>query len=394
MVKLEQNYRCSGRILRAANAVIAQNPHVFEKTLWSAHPEGPPIRLLECRDDVQEAERVASEIAFRQAQAKCAWSEFAVLYRGNHQSRAFEKALRLLRVPYHVTGGTAFFERAEVKDLLAWLRLAANPDDDAAFLRAVVAPKREVGATTLEKLGEIAGAAHTSLLRAAEHGAALKQLAPRPAGALAGFTGLVRGLREGVAARGVAGAVESLVESIGYAEHLRAAAPDKALAERRLQNVAELVDWFRAAAGRSKDGLGDLAAQLALLTNADRDDPGNAVRLMTLHSAKGLEFRCVYLTGLEDGTLPHEAGVEEGRLDEERRLFYVGMTRAKELLTLSYAASKQRFGHVVRLDPSRFLAEVPDADLQREGRDPERDAADRAERAQTHLDRLAALLGD
>jgi ATP-dependent DNA helicase Rep len=394
VIKLEQNYRCSARILRAANAVIAHNPHLFEKKLWSAHPDGAPIRVLECRDDVQEADRVASDIAYRQAQVKCPWSEFVVLYRGNHQSRAFEKALRLLRVPYHVTGGTAFFDRAEVKDLLAWLRLVANPDDDAAFLRAVVSPRREIGATTLEKLGEIAGAAYTSLLRAAEHGAALKQLAPRPAGALAGFTSVVRELRETAASRGVASLVESLVDATGYAEHVRAGAPDKALAERRLQNVAELVDWFRTASRRANDGLGDLAAQLALLTNADRDDSGNAVRLMTLHGAKGLEFRCVYLTGLEDGTLPHEGSIEEGRLDEERRLFYVGLTRAKELLTLSHAATKQRFGQIVRLDPSRFFAELPDADLQREGRDPERDAAERQERAQSHLSRLATLLGD
>ena len=394
VVKLEQNYRCSARILRAANAVIAQNPHIFDKKLWSAHAEGAPIRVLECRDDVAEAEKVASEIAHRQAQAGAPWSEFAVLYRGNHQSRAVEKALRLLRVPYHLTGGTAFFERAEVKDLLAYLRLVANPEDDAAFLRAVVAPRREVGATTLEKLGELAGRAHLGLLRAAESHAVLQQLSPRPASALAGFTTLVRELRAEAESRGAGNLVESLMAATHYEAHLRATTPDRTLLERRLGNVRELVEWLREAATRSKAGVGDLAAQLALLTNNDRDDPGNAVRLMTLHGAKGLEFRCVYLIGLEDGTLPHEGGIEEGRLEEERRLFYVGITRAKEQLTLSYAATKQRFGQLLRLDPSRFLAELPDADLHREGRDPEQDRVERAERAKSHLDRLAAMLGD
>ena len=411
VVKLEQNYRCTRRILRAANRVIANNAHLFEKTLYSELGEGPPILVLECKDDQVEAERVASDIAHRHAQlaaraehadrsyakrigaeAPPTWSEFAVLYRGNHQSRAIEKALRLLRVPYHVTGGTAFFERAEVKDLLAYLRLVANPDDDAAFLRAVVAPKREIGATTLEKLGEHAGRAHVSLLRAARNASVLGALAARPAAALAGFVDLVGRLHERAQSGGVAALADALVADTGYAQHLRAQHAEKPMLERRLQNIAELVDWLKESAKRTRDGVGDLAAQLALLSNADRGDPGNAVRLMTLHSAKGLEFRHVWLIGLEDGTLPHEGGIEEGRLDEERRLFYVGITRAKEYLALSHAMHKQRFGERLRCMPSRFLAELPPADLQREGDDPERDASERKERAKSHLDRLAEML--
>ena len=394
VVKLEQNYRCSRRILRAANAAIAPNAHLFEKRLWCEGEEGAPIRVLECRDEIQEAERVASELAHRQAQAKSPWSDFAVLYRGNFQSRPLEKALRLMRVPYHLTGGTAFFERAEVKDLLAYLRLVANPDDDAAFLRAVVAPRRDIGATTLEKLGELAGRMHTGLLRAAGNPSVLQQLAARPAAALAGFDALVRSLR-GIAERtGVAGLADALMETTGYAQHLRGAPGDRTLLDRRLGNIAELVEWMRDSAKRTRDGVGDLAAQLALLSNADRDDPGNAVRLMTLHSAKGLEFRCVYVIGVEDGTLPHEGSIDEGRLEEERRLFYVGITRAREQLTLSYAATKQRFGTTLKLDPSRFLADLPAEDLHWEGRDPERDRAEKQERAKSHLARISSLLGD
>ncbi len=394
VVKLEQNYRCSARILRAANAVISNNSHIFEKVLWSEHPDGPPIRVIECKDDTVEAEKVASELSHRQTQSKAPWSEFAVLYRGNHQARAIEKALRLLRIPYHLTGGQAFFERAEVKDLLAYLRLVANGDDDAAFLRAVVAPKREVGATTLEKLGELAGHAHLSLLRAAESSSVLQQLSPRPANQLSGFVALIHELRRIAQARGVVGLAESLITETGYDNHLRSLGGDKVQIERRLENVNELVDWLKESSRRGNDGVGDLAAQLALLTNADRDDGGNAVRLMTLHSAKGLEFRHVFLIGVEDGTLPHEGSIDEGRIDEERRLFYVGITRAKEHLTLSYSASKQRFGETVRLSPSRFFVELPEADLHWEGRDPERDAVERKDRARSHLDRLAALLGD
>lgn len=392
VIKLEQNYRCSARILRAANAVIAQNAHLFEKKLWSQHPDGPPIRVLECKDDTIEAEKVAAEISHVATSTKAPWSEFAVLYRGNFQAKAIEKALRLLRIPYHLTGGQAFFDRAEVKDLLAWLRLIANPDDDAAFLRAVVAPKCDVGATTLERLGELAGQQHVSLMRAASSAHVLKQLSARPASALGGFADRVDRLR-GIAARGMDALADALVAETGYEAHLRASAPDKAMFERRLANVGELLEWLKEGARRSGDGVGDLAAQLAILTNADRDDPGNAVRLMTLHSAKGLEFRHVFLIGVEDGTLPHEGGIEEGRLEEERRLFYVGITRAKEQLVLSYAATKTRFGEVVRLDPSRFLAELPADDLRWEGRDPVADASDRDERKKSHLDRLAALLG-
>jgi ATP-dependent DNA helicase Rep len=393
VVKLEQNYRCSARILRAANAVIANNPHLFEKKLWSEHGDGAPIRVLECADEIIESEKVAAEIAHRAAQSKAPWSEFAVLYRGNHQAKAIEKSLRLLRIPYHLTGGQAFFDRAEVKDLLAWLRLLANPDDDAAFLRAVVAPRCEVGATTLERLGEIAGSAQLSLMRAAASSHVLKQLSPRPASALGGFADRIERLRGIAHARGMDGLTEALLRESGYEAHLRSSAPDKAMLERRLENVGELLDWLKEGARRSGDGVGDLAAQLAILTNADRDDPGNAVRLMTLHGAKGLEFRHVFVIGVEDGTLPHEGGIEEGRLDEERRLFYVGITRAKEHLVLSYAATRTRFGSVVRLDPSRFLAELPIDDLRWEGRDPTADAVDRDERKKSHLDRLAALLG-
>lgn len=394
VIKLEQNYRSSRRILRAANAVIAHNPHLFEKKLWSTHAEGAPIRLVACADEQAEADRVAAEIAHQQAQSKSPWHEFAVLYRGNHQSKRIEKSLRLLRIPYHLTGGQSFFERTEVKDLLAYLRLATNPDDDAAFLRAVVAPKRDVGGATLEKLAEQAAAARRSLFSAAQSHKVLQHCAPRQANALAHFCALVDGMRQTLAARGLDALEGLLLHETGYAQSLRAQSSDHAAYERRIGYCRELVSWIQeqTAAAAQKNGLEAVASQLSQLLHQDRADPAHAVRLMTLHSAKGLEFTHVFLIGLEDGVLPHESSVEENRLEEERRLFYVGITRARQQLTLSYAKRKQRFGDTMAQTPSRFLTEIPGDDLYIEGQDASADAHERKERVQSHLERIAQLL--
>jgi ATP-dependent DNA helicase Rep len=392
VIKLEQNYRCGQRILRAANALIANNPHAHVKKLWSAHDEGERIRVFECRDAEHEAERVAANVIHLREKHSLAWSDCAVLYRGNHQSRVLEKALRLNRIPYHLTGALSFLDRHEVKDVLAYLRLLANPDDDAAFLRVVNVPRREIGATTLEKLGLLAQSKHLSLLRAARNDSVLKLLPARAASSLAGFIALLDDLATHAKHASAAELVEELLRRSGYAQHLAASSKDAALGERRLGNVRELMEWFRAMQG-SRARAGDLAAQLALLAHADRDDGGDAVRLMTLHAAKGLEFRCVHIVGLEDGTLPHEGALDEGRLDEERRLLYVGITRAKELLVLSHSEQARRYGQTLAQKPSRFLEELPSSDLHREGADPEADAQARREVAAAHLERLTAMLG-
>jgi len=392
VVKLEQNYRCSGRILRVANALIAHNPHLIEKRLWSAHDEGKPIRVLACRDELHEAERVAAEIFHRQIESQSRWHEFAVLYRGNHQARALEQALRLLGVPYHVSGGTAFFERSEIKDVLAYLRLLVNPDDDAAFLRAVQAPKREIGTTTLEKLALCAGSKHLSLLHAAASMDVQQQLAARPGAALMQFADQLERWRLAAASLSAGDLVARVISESHYDSHLQATVKDPVVIGYRRDNLAELLRFVHAAA-KGRGALVDLQAELALLSFSERDEPGNAVRLSTLHAAKGLEFAHVWLVGVEDGNLPHEGSINEGRLEEERRLMYVAITRAKATLTLSYAAHRRRFGEMERQQPSRFLDELPAADLQREGDDPERDASERRDRAGSHLARIAALLG-
>ncbi|RDY65626.1 UvrD-helicase domain-containing protein [Lysobacter soli] len=391
IIKLEQNYRCSNRVLRAANALIAHNPHEHPKTLWSDQPDGERIRVWECRDSAHEAEKVAAEIHFLAAAKQAPWSDFCILFRGNFQSRVLEKSLQLLRVPYHLSGGTAFLERGEVKDALSWLRLIANPDDDAAFLRAVQSPKREVGATTLARLAELAQQAHMPMSRAAEQIGVLKQLQPRAANALDGFVSIVRHLRGEAFKISPAELVRVLAEKSGLLASIRAQCKDEASFQRRKENLEELSEWFDGGKG---SGPGELAAQLALLSHADKGEAGNQVRMMSLHAAKGLEFRYVFIVGMEDGTLPHEMALEEGSLEEERRLLYVGITRAKEQLWLSHSREASKWGDKLRLKPSRFFDELPAAEIQRDGADPVADAARKQERAAAGFAAIKALLGE
>ncbi|GHH57888.1 DNA helicase Rep [[Pseudomonas] boreopolis] len=389
VIKLEQNYRCSNRVLRAANALIAHNPHEHLKTLWSDQADGERIRVWECRDSDHEAEKVAAEISFIATSKQVPWSDFCILFRGNFQSRPLEKAMQLLRVPYHLTGGTAFLERQEVKDVLSWLRLLVNPDDDAAFLRAVQSPKREVGASSLAKLAELAAAKHVPMSRAAESMGALQQLPPRAANGLSAFTDILRELRQAAGKLPAADLVRLLAEKSGLVADLRNQAKDEASFQRRKANLEELAEWFEG--GPRGASAGDLAAQLALLSRNDKDDGGNQVRMMTLHASKGLEFRYVFIVGCEDGVLPHEVSLDEGNLQEERRLLYVGITRAKEQLWMSYSRVTRKFGEQIRLKPSRFFDEIPAEEIQRDGADPVADAERKQERAKAGLAAIQAL---
>ena len=312
VIKLEQNYRCARRILRAANALIANNPHLHVKKLWSELPDGPPIRVLECHDDEHEAERIAADRRAPGHQAQGALERVRRSCIAATTSRArWRRRCAWRSVPYHLTGALAFLDRAEVKDVLCLPAPGRQPLRRRRVPARGQLPRREIGATTLEKLGTLAQSRHVSMLEAARSDAALKALAPRPASALAGFVRLIDGLRQQAAARQAADLVEAVLERTGYAEHLAAQIPEAGTRERRLGNLRELVDWFRAM-GRDGGRAGDLAAQLALLTHADRDDPGNALRMMTLHAAKGLEFRFVFIVGCEDGTLPHEGAHGRG----------------------------------------------------------------------------------
>ena len=396
VVKLEQNYRSCGTVLQAANALIANNPHAIEKRLWSALGDGDAIRVVPCADEKEEAAMIAAEILHKKHTGRGNWGEFAVLYRGNHQSRVLEQAFREQRIPYHLSGGTSFFERTEIKDLMCYLRLAVNPADNTAFLRVVNTPRRDIGVASRGHIAQYAGAHHVSLFEAATQGACRAALPARSAQSLARFCDLVIATGDRGQRADPIEAVRDLFDEIGYETWLREQTDKPAHLERRLENVKELLAWLqRLHEDTPGQGLTDLMGRLSLLTSLDKDkEPDGQVRLMTLHGSKGLEFPHVFLAGVEEELLPHRNSLEEGAEQEERRLLYVGITRAQYSLTLSFAKHRRRFGEHVRCEPSRFLDELPAELLEWKGEDEEKDHARTRERAAVHLERLKNLFAE
>jgi len=396
VVKLEQNYRSAGCILKCANQLISNNPHLFEKRLWSSLGYGSPLKVMACRDGDHEAERVVSEILHHQFTHATRHGEYAILYRGNHQSRSFEKVLREHSIAYHLSGGTSFFEYTEVKDLLAYLRLLVNEDDDRAFLRVVNTPRRELGAATLEKLGAYASEHGLSLLAACFESSLQTVLNKRACSKLREFAEWVIRLADDGRRSEAMPVVRQLIEDIDYGAWLSDNAKDPNDADRRQQNVNELLNWLERLATRGDEerGLADIVSRIALLDRLDRDDEGNSncVRLMTLHAAKGLEFPHVFMVGVEENILPHRSSIEQDSLEEERRLTYVGITRAQKTLTLTYASKRRRAGEWESCEPSRFLAELPEEDLEWDKPGAVQSPQIRKQRGQAHLAQLKGLL--
>ncbi|MGF6147065.1 ATP-dependent DNA helicase rep [Kingella potus] len=371
IVKLEQNYRSTARILKAANQVIRNNPKIFPKTLWSHYGQGDIITVAACQNEQHEAEWVAGEIAKRKAVAegRLNYADFAILYRGNHQSRPFEEALRAARIPYRLSGGQSFFEKTEIKDILAYLRLIANPDDDPAFLRAATTPKRGIGGTTLGRLNEYAKAHHASLSAAAALPEALAALPERSRQSLAAFAALIENCRRRAAHEDAGALIRSLLDDIGYEAHLLATEEGRS-GESKWRNVQDLCAWIERKSREDGQNLIETAQTLALMTMLDQreDEEADAVKMSTLHAAKGLEYPIVYLVGCEEGLFPHADSLGEGKLEEERRLMYVGITRAKQSLTLTHCTKRKRQGEWQFPEPSRFIAEMPQEDLKIIGR--------------------------
>ncbi|OGT22064.1 MAG: ATP-dependent DNA helicase Rep [Gammaproteobacteria bacterium RBG_16_57_12] len=397
VIKLEQNYRSTGRILKAANQLISHNPHVFEKRLWSELGYGDPIRVLRCRDDENEAERVVTEILHHKFQQRTRHSDYAILYRSNHQSRLLETKLREQRIPYFLSGGTSFFSRGEVKDIMAYLRLLVNPDDDAAFLRIVNTPRREIGPATLEKLGGYATARGISLFAACFELGLEQQLTARQLEKLRNFAHWIN-LQGDNARRGDAlQVVKDVIQGINYPGWLEDISSDKKAAESRMENVHELVAWLgRLLEGAEEKTLADAVASITLMDILERqneDEAGDAVHLMTLHAAKGLEFPHVFIIGMEEEILPHRNSLDENSLDEERRLAYVGITRAQRTLTFSFSLRRKRYGEISACEPSRFLQELPGEDLAWEGGSATTDPEQRQTRGKAHLANLRGILG-
>ncbi len=369
VVKLEQNYRSSQRILRCANAVISHNPHVFEKRLWSALGIGDELRVSACRHGIDEAEWVMAEIMTQHFQKGRKFSDFAILYRSNFQSRAFEQALREKQIPYSISGGSSFFDRAEIKDMLAYLKLLVNPDDDTAFLRCINTPRREIGPTTLSKLGEYAREKNTTLFSACHDLALESHLTGRGLARLQKFAHWITLTADNAERGDTKSVLHSFFHDMDYTGWLERQADTPKQAERALANVDEFLAWIERLLV-DEDGkdveLSEAVTRLSLqdmLSRNDDDDVGDQVQLMTLHAAKGLEFPHVFMVGMEEEILPHKNSLDEGALEEERRLAYVGMTRARHSLTFTRARSRQKYGELTACEPSRFLDDLPIEDV-------------------------------
>ena len=365
VIKLEQNYRSTGRILKIANQLIANNPHVFEKRLWSVFGPGDPPRVIKAKEEIAESRQIASDIIHHKFRHSTRFSDYAILYRGNHQSRLFERALREHSIPYFISGGASFFDNTEIKDILAYLRLMVNSDDDAAFLRVVNTPRREIGPTTLEKLGQYATNRHVSLFTACfELG--LEQSLPEAAvKKLRQFSNWLVDVADRAQQGDTFAVIDEFIEAISYADWLQENSASDAQADRRMNNVRELLDWLRRLAKEESGddkSLDEVVARIMLLDILDRqeeENSGDRVSLMTLHAAKGLEFPYVYLVGMEENLLPHQTSIEENAIEEERRLAYVGITRAQKQLTFSYCTHRKKYGEMTDCKPSRFLNELP-----------------------------------
>ncbi len=369
VIKLEQNYRSTSRILKAANVLIANNPHVFEKTLWSDMGTGDEIRVIKCRNDEMECERIATEILAHRLRFENGFKDYAVLYRGNFQSRLLELKLQHHGIPYHINGGTSFFARSEVKDIMSYLRLLINQDDDNAFLRVVNIPKREIGPSTLEKLGNYANQHHVSMYQATQEAALEESLAPQYVERLRNFTGMMGDIARRIQTDDDPMRIlRDMITDIDYENWLMQHSSSPVQAEKRMTNVWFLVEAIQQSLekGDEDHSVEDAISRLILrdmLERHEEEEDHDRVQLLTLHASKGLEYPHVYMMGMEEDLLPHRTSIEEDNVEEERRLTYVGITRARKSLTMTLAGKRKQFGEVIDTMPSRFLDELPQEDL-------------------------------
>ncbi len=380
LIKLEQNYRSSNRILQAANQLIANNPHVFEKSLWSEMGMGDHLRVISCANENQEVERVVSEIIVHKFKHRTKNRDYAILYRGNHQARLMERALREQNIPYVISGGKSFFDHAEIKDVMSYLRIIVNPDDDAAFLRIVNTPRREIGASTLEKLAGYATQRGISLFDATQEFGLTQILSEKALKRVQLFgENLLRWAQLADSAQGeeVVSLVKQIIEEIEYDNWLHEQASNPKAAERRINNVRDFILWIERIIKKAieEDGeekrLEKIVTHMTLMDMMERNESEqehDMVSLMTLHASKGLEFPHVFLIGMEEELLPHKQNLESPGLEEERRLAYVGITRAQRSLTMTYASKRRKYGEDMTCEPSRFLEELPEELLKWEGK--------------------------
>lgn len=399
VIKLEQNYRSSGRILKAANILIANNPHVFEKKLFSELGYGAPLKVLTANNEDHEAERVIGELIAHHFINKTQYKDYAILYRGNHQSRIFEKMLMQNRIPYRISGGTSFFSRPEIKDLLAYLRVLTNPEDDSAFLRIVNTPRREIGPKTIQKLGEWANQRGKSLYHASFDLGLEQTLTGKGLEALQRFIHWMEGIVR-ISEREPLIAVRDLLREMDYESWLYETSASTKAAEMRMKNVNQLFTWMSEMI--EGDELNDPMTLNQVVTRftlrdmmerGEDDEDSDQVQLMTLHASKGLEFPYVFLVGMEEGLLPHQSSIDENNIDEERRLAYVGITRAQRELFFTHSRERRQYGELIRPELSRFLMELPQDDLVWEQQRKVVTAEERMQKGQSALADIKARLG-
>jgi len=376
VVMLEQNYRSTSRILKCANVLISNNPHAFEKQLWSEMGHGDPIRVIRCRNEEAEAERVAMEILTLHLRTQRPYSDFAILYRGNYQAKLIELKLQHHQIPYRLSGGTSFFSRQEVKDLMSYFRLLVNPDDDNAFLRVINVPRREIGSTTLEKLGNYATARKISMYAACDEIGLGELMDSRFTDRLSRFKRYMDNLRQQCAQNDPIAALRSMVMDIDYETWVRSQTSSDKAADFRMGNVWFLIDALKNTLERDEEGemtIEEAIAKLVLRDMLERqqeeEEGAEGVQMMTLHASKGLEFPYVFILGMEEEILPHRSSIEADTIEEERRLAYVGITRARQNLAMTFAAKRKQYGEIIECMPSRFLDELPPEDLEWEGQE-------------------------
>ncbi len=376
VVKLEQNYRSTVRILRAANQVISNNPKLFEKKLWSELGTGDMIQVTATQSEEHEAESVIMKLSAHKFENRTFYKDYAILYRGNHQARVFEQQLRNHKIPYTISGGQSFFDKAEIKDLVSYLRLIANEDDDPAFIRAATTPKKGIGSTTLEKLGEFASGHKTSLFAAAFEGDFQREVGNKQLEDLLNFCQFIQRMQER-AVRDPAGEVlNDLLTATQYEAYLYDSEEPRA-AESKWTNVMDFIAWLTKKGdgstefGNESDSktlleLTQMVSLMSMLEGREDCEP-DAVKLSTLHAAKGLEFGHVFLIGCEEGILPHQVSIDNSQIEEERRLMYVGITRAQKTLNISWCKKRKRAGEIEMCEPSRFIEELPKDDVRHFG---------------------------
>ncbi|WP_346838440.1 DNA helicase Rep [Microbulbifer sp. SAOS-129_SWC] len=376
LIKLEQNYRSTSRILKVANHLIAHNPHEFDKALWSDRGLGEEIRVLKVANENEEAERVANEIFLQKARRSARFMDFAVLYRGNHQARLIEMKLQEHQIPYQMSGGTSFFARAEIKDIMAYLRLLVNPDDDNAFLRIINTPRRQIGTSTLEALGNYAKGREISMFSACSEIGFKEHINEQGYERLNRFSLWLEGVQRNCRDNSPDAALREMLDDIDYPGWLSQNASSEKVAEKRMENVYWLLESLNKIMEGTDDELEqDVRLEQAIsklilrdmLERQEEEEATDKVSLMTLHAAKGLEFPHVFMIGMEENLLPHRNSIEDENIEEERRLTYVGITRAQRTLTMTLAGKRKQFGENQDTTPSRFLDELPPEDCEFEG---------------------------